>query len=527
MSKKAKGRREKIKQKTHRSYANYNISGIEQHQRHGNKLVPPLNNLPNFHMSSWSDDHMPEMLWAVLLTGVMDRDNYLSCFRKIANLCIEWFKVDDASRRARNQSEAERDSDLSNLPVVDHTMLAQIPIVQFNRFFALLVEHPLAYAALRPLTLIDCLPGIERWKQQLTVEADKDDWKTLARSIAGVLDHQSQASTDIRWFKVITPAISGRLVFPAGSQDKVEELRLYPNHGDLRKVRPTIRSMEQAFRRDSPAPWVQAFWDEAFKKTQCIDPNDDGYTITRSKIDEASLYQARQSLITRCEANLNSNRIDARLDTAFGLVLYALAIAEEVRFSLLHFRITGRMALRSLVEAYVTLRYLFFKDDEKLWKSYRVYGAGQAKLAFLKAQEAEGELPDFLDQDALYGIANEDAWQEFLNIDVGHWASSNLRKLALESGCKDIYDKYYDWSSGFVHGHWAAVRDTNFVTCHNPLHRLHRIPRLTSRNLNSVDGDIVNLINEMLSTIDEKYPSEISLEKVQLQVEEGYETPGV
>ncbi|GGA16411.1 DUF5677 domain-containing protein [Dyella nitratireducens] len=515
---KSKNQRGRKKQ-SRKSYANYNISGIEQHQRHGSKLIPPLNKLPNFHMSSWSDDHMPEMLWAVLLTGVMDRDDYLACFRRIAHLCIEWFKVDGEKRLTPNRSEAEYDEAPPNLPVVDHTMLAQIPLDRFNGFFDLIVEHPLAYAALRPLTLIDSLPGIDRWKQRLTVEADKDDWKTLGRALAGVLDHQSQASTDIRWFKVIIPAISGRLVFPPGSQGEIESLRLYPNHGDLRKVRPSIRAMEQAFRRDSPTHWVQSFWDEAFKKTQCIDPNDDGYTITPSKIDEDSLYRARQSLIMRCEANLNSNRIDARLDTAFGLVLYALAIAEEVRFSLLHFRITGRMALRSLVEAFVTLKYLFAKDDESLWKSYRVYGAGQAKLAFLKIQEAEGELPDFLDQDALYSIANEDAWQEFLNIDVGHWASSNLRKLATESGCKDIYDKYYDWSSGFVHGHWAAVRDTNFVTCHNPLHRLHRIPRLYARSLNSVDGDVVSLINEMLSSLDEKYPAEGSLDKVQLQVE--------
>lgn len=520
---KTKNHRNK-KRQSRKSYANYNISGINQHQRHGNRLVPPLNQLPNFHMSSWSDDHMPEMLWAVLLAGVMDREDYLACFRRVANLSREGecFKREQSAEESMQESSGAESSNASpGLPVVNHTTLSEIPLDQFNLFFSLLVEHPLAYASLRPLNAIDCLPGIERWKQRLTVEADADDWNTLARSVGRVLDHQSEASTDIRWFKVMTAAISGRLVFPAGMTDEIESLRLYPNHGDLRRVRPLIRSMEQATRQHPPAPWIKSFWEEVFCKTQCLDPNDGGYVISSSRINEGSLYRARQSVIVRCISNLNANRVDARLEASFGLVLYALAIVEEVRFSLLHFRITGRMALRSLVEAYVTLRYLFFKDDENLWKSYRVYGAGQAKLAFLKAQESEGELPDFLDQDALYGIANEDAWQEFLNIDVGHWANSNLRKLATESGCKDTYDKYYDWSSGFVHGHWAAVRDTNFVTCHNPLHRLHRIPRLTARNLNSVDGDVVNLINEMLSAVDEKYPSENGLDKVQLDTDEG------
>jgi hypothetical protein len=90
-------------------------------------------------------------------------------------------------------------------------------------------------------------------------------------------------------------------------------------------------------------------------------------------------------------------------------------------------------------------------------QSYRVYGAGQAKLAFLKAQEIEGDLPPFMDEAALHEIANEHIWQEFLDIDVGHWANSNLRKLAMECGAKDLYDKYYDWASTYAHSHWGEL----------------------------------------------------------------------
>jgi hypothetical protein len=135
-----------------------------------------------------------------------------------------------------------------------------------------------------------------------------------------------------------------------------------------------------------------------------------------------------------------------------------------------------------------------------------VYGAGQAKLAFLKAQQLEKDLPTFIDEDALYQIANEDIWQEFLDIDIGHWARSNLRKLATDSGAKELYDRYYDWASAFVHAQWGAVRDTNFVTCHNPLHRFHRIPRLGHRRLSSVDTDVIALVNEMLTFLEELYP---------------------
>ena len=52
-----------------------------------------------------------------------------------------------------------------------------------------------------------------------------------------------------RWLKVVFLAISGKLLLPGGpdsprEDDLVEELRLYPDHGDMRKVRPTIRAIE-------------------------------------------------------------------------------------------------------------------------------------------------------------------------------------------------------------------------------------------------------------------------------------------
>ena len=180
----------------------------------------------------------------------------------------------------------------------------------------------------------------------------------------------------------------------------------------------------------------------------------------------------------------------------------------------IHTRIVGAVALRSLAEVCITLRYLRKTDLPAMWQSYRVYGAGQAKLASGKPQQMHGDLPTFLDESTLHSIANEDIWQEFLDIDVGHWASSNLRKLATDCGAKDIYDKYYDWSSGFIHGSWAAVRDTNFVSCHNPLHRLHRIPRVAHRSLNWVEPDAIGLVNEMITALEGLFPSDEKIPRV-------------
>lgn len=514
MSKKNKKSRKRDGTKRKSPFSSLNISKIGQHKIEGKKLRPPLMTIPSATPSSWADDHMPEMLWAVLLTGVLDRKDYLACLRSIAVLCRDWFKKSESAEQDATKPDTE--AGLNFTILVDHTKLAEISEEQFAQFIAIPLRHPLGYAALRPLLLVESLPALERWRKALNAETTPDDWHTLATAIAGAFDHQSEASTDIRWFKVIVPSISGRMRYPESMAERIEELRLFPDKGDMRSVRPFIRSSEMIMRRNPPTSWVQEFWAEVQKSTKCIDPSEEGYAFVETVIDPKALYGVRHEVIQRFTNNISARRADARLDSSFGLVLYGLSIVEELGFHRIQERIVGRLALRALVEANITLRYLAQKDDQALWSSYRVYGAGQAKLAFLKAQESEGDLPPCIDENALHSIANEDVWQEFLDIDIGHWANSNLRKLSIECGAKDLYDKYYEWASTYAHSHWGAIRDTNFITCHNPLHRLHRIPRLDHRALNSVEQDAVDLANQMLGVLSQLYPGDNALGELRL-----------
>src|SRR5437879_13687442 len=76
--------------------------------------------------------------------------------------------------------------------------------------------------------------------------------------------------------------------------------------------------------------------------------------------------------------------------------------------------------------------------------------------------------------EVLSQLANEDRWQEFVTIDLGHWAERDLRKLSEEAGVKPEYDRLYPGTSAFTHVNWAAVRNSCFHLCRNPVHRLHR-----------------------------------------------------
>jgi hypothetical protein len=159
------------------------------------------------------------------------------------------------------------------------------------------------------------------------------------------------------------------------------------------------------------------------------------------------------------------------------------------------------------LEIHVTLRHLLTEDKPDLWQSWRTYGAGQAKLASLKLEELP-DTPHYVDVDLLRNIANEDFWEEFVSVDLGHWAGVDLRKLSENLDLKDIYDRYYGWTSGFSHAHWGSIRESVFSTCLNPLHRGHRYPQVGKpAPLPNVHDDIRDLLNAIFFDLDRAYPS--------------------
>ena len=117
------------------------------------------------------------------------------------------------------------------------------------------------------------------------------------------------------------------------------------------------------------------------------------------------------------------------------------------------------------------------------------------------------ELPGYVQAETLSVLANEDVWEEFLPIELGHWEKANLRELSIQANVKDVYDKFYGWTSTFTHGHWGAVRDSVFDTCGNPLHRLHRIPRNNTRALPDVIPDACYLVDGILEFLSKSYPT--------------------
>lgn len=429
------------------------------------------------------------MAWAALLVTHLERQSALDVIREVAMYI---------SRLPANL----RPSTLT------HSALATANPEVANDIIAIIAKDLTNRLFLKSLLAFRDLPARSIWLEQLGEPNEEIDWAPLAFAVGRTLHHQSQEATDCRWAKVLARLASDKLKL--ATQEAVREISEYPTFGDQRKVRPTIRATEIAFAGpggdELKTAWPKLFWDQCLAETPCTLIQENPPRVVTRGISEAAVGELYAGLIRHAFVTQATSEIDAKHDTVFGVSLYCVNLLRELLLPGTGRSALGRMALRTMLECFVTLTYLVAKNDPALWTSNRVYGAGQAKLSFLKLDECESP-PGYVSLETLEALANEDQWQEFLSIDLGHWDKSNLRKMSETAGVKDVYDMFYPWPSAYVHGQWGAVRDTVFTTCLNPLHRLHRVPRASARQQNEVVSDACLLLDKMMVVVDKCYPS--------------------
>jgi hypothetical protein len=356
-------------------------SRLQDHEKQGKKFVPPwihrssATGVP-INPVSWMNDRLPEMLWAALIFTILPRKKAFSIFRQLAEF------IDQFRESAR--------------PVYDltHTGLADLPPEILDPILGFLASKQQAGDVLRPLLLFKDLPARDRWENAINQETTGSDWGALRVAVRGTLDHQSENATDCRWVRVFFRLWTGMLKMPW--RDDVLDIIYYPDRGDLRQVRPSIRATEIAITEPEfkNRQWPAKFWAQCLSDTDCfplmMETKEDS-VLENVSVDHVSrLYEL---LVIHNLATNITTAVDAKHDTVFGAALYSLSVLREI----VEFggnTIQARMGLRSILECLVTLTYLQKKDDPSLWQSHRVFGSGQAKLTFLR-------VPRFLVRDEL------------------------------------------------------------------------------------------------------------------------------
>jgi hypothetical protein len=467
-------------------------SDLKSHKYKKGLIQPPMNTLPNQQKVSWTNDRLPEYLWLGLILMNYERTEGIE---KTGRILKEISKLNNAILRPKfsiilslGESEQEK---IYNIicEVVNPNLFAPLTIIYrnlsypiFNKFFN--------------------FPEI----------AISNRIKTISKAIKLYYDHQSHAATDLRFVVSSMMIFQGKLHVHKDSL-MPEAFANYPytNHSDekMRTYRPAIRTLEMMDFENLPnKKYIDFFWKEIGLKTDCnliiIDLKAESGKVNYQKY--ISNYQEKLGILLN--EKKEKSLLDVKFDVIIGTITYALKIFNDVVEKQLDESILGRHAFRTILEAYINIKYLLKLEagHPNVWEEYKIYGIGKYKLPLLKERENVGQKDKnhFFEQLADM-IINEIIWEEYLDIDLRYFDNKKIKEKFEEVDEKYLYEVLYEYDNNFIHGFWGAVRESSMLHCDNAAHRYHTVPDINFlQKMPSVNSDICKVMKKFTMLIDEE-----------------------
>lgn len=462
-------------------------SKLGEHKKIKNKLITPLNTIPNLHPLNWVNQRLPDLLWAAILASFFNRDVYLNLFRKIVNNLKKLKKYN-------NEIDILIISNIKNIDDYD-----------FKFIFQDIEQNAEMQKYLSALLVLECLPSKEKWNLIIHNKVDeKTCYSIIAHAIKDCYDQKSQFATDIIWLSILFN--SNKMYFPKNFD--LNFITNYPNSDDKELNNSKIRALGNTY-ISNDLTFCDNFWNECFLKTGCIESESE-YKVKNKILNKKELEKEIIDIINLIDIHFFKNiknKQDDKMNIIFGIILYACdTLLKIIVLDIFYFK-ECKVLFRTIIECYINLSYLLKINTEDIFLKFKDYGLGKCKLESLKIEERNMFNNSFNVKSANLYI-NEDKSQEFQDMPISsNWSGKNIRDMAIDSGIKDIYDKYYDVLSDYVHCSFNAIRDISFSNCLNPLHRFHLIPK---RHLSFISVEIINdifdVMNLMFQILDNVYP---------------------
>lgn len=457
---------------------------LADHARQGRRLVPPLAQFPLSYVS-WNRDLLPDLLWIALLI-----DTYGP--RRGVELTL---KLVEAAETVRPAPDDEKQDEAvfgwTPLLIDCYSSVSAEGLVRIVDRLDVATREAVQ-AALLPLVAmysgcpLEFLIGAE-WRNTQHVEP-AEAVAQLARVMRDAQDRRGKLATWVQGACVYCAAVSGRLTFSADSaMNDFPAIQDYPDTEKSRMMASLARASVNAFLgRSSESNWPKYFWNHGYDISVCEYPVRDaeaGQTVEerfRQSADAAELYA--RALVEELQmrwASVRPNLAAPTRDEVLGALLarqarLSSAIARDPRLWAVDL---GQMMLRSMVETYLTVRWLGEKGQPEDFRRFVEYGLGQEKLLLehMKAQlpeEADGRLPDELEP--MQSWIDSQLYTFLLPVQLTTWKS--VRGMAEDLGELDVYDLNFARYSSELHGSWNSLAKVNLKVCINPLHTLHRTP---------------------------------------------------
>ena len=158
--------------------------------------IAPINSV------SWYHDHLPDYLWLVLLTRAQYRTQTFVAFKSVLDVLHD--------NRKQN-----------GLIGFSHQRLADLDINLFDSIFDPILAIEELRKALRPLAVLDHLPGADRWRAKLG-EGEKGDDDLIEAAVAEAAPQNSRPATDIAFLMLVNLIVQDKISFNSGLLDPAD-----------------------------------------------------------------------------------------------------------------------------------------------------------------------------------------------------------------------------------------------------------------------------------------------------------------
>lgn len=468
-------------------------SKLSDHVFKKGKFITPFNSIPMMKEiedeKSWTYGRMPEYLWMGLI---------LKYYGRTTGLEKLYFIIEKLHKLAPPMYTA-RMSEILNLEQEIQEQLYDYMISNISK------------EVLAPLTIFlttSKAPMFSRYfySPEMSIE---DRCDVLMDTMKGIMGHQTNESTDIRFVALYFTLISGRVYL---QRNQVDLFMDYPylSHSDprMQMISSNVRALELLLLEveDANMVYIQDFWRCISEMTECSIYS---FEFLEEKRDIASyMKNLHEIFVYLTELFKAVSPLDEKMNVILGIATYSYKRFKEAYEHNLFNSISGRSCVRVLIEDYIMIKYLVKNESshENIWRDYQLYGLGLYKLVLARHRENEVSEESHFDQKFIEALVNEFKEEEFIDMDTKYFDKQNIRLKAESVNEKDLFGLYYDYDSSFEHGLWGAIRESSLLKCTNPAHKYHCVPDVEDANrLKSVLPDCIMVMNKMLSYLDELY----------------------
>jgi hypothetical protein len=454
-------------------------------KKRGSTLIAPMSEL-NMRPLSWDRDLLPEHLWIAALAETFGVNSFHNAYERFLDA------IDSYWPSERKEVCLGLLSDFETIPVDARAQfLSEHRALARSHFWEPIGEALSLYPECPAKWLCDGLRD----------EGDGalDPERGLARLrglLKRLLGGRSEFATRVRVVPFARPLKHGKMFFMKG-METVELLPKYPDHlnpDEKARVESFVRASMMslfAMREDlEDHRWPQYFWRKNYELALCkpVERAVPNGMIATDATELSELQRQMDTAATQVRAYVQDLQRKVPIDiydpSKDEILLGLFARASRLLVLLfedpyLWARDVGAILLRCLADTAITFIYLAKKGTKDDFARFVAYGEGQLKLLMLHLQDnyPEGHSPE--------GASGEDlessftTMPEFIDIELGHWAGKDARRLAADVGLERLYRLVFTPASSDVHGTWLALARSHLTYCNESLHRFHRLPDIT------------------------------------------------